>query len=265
MVKKIAAYLFVCFFLIHPLRAGDDFCGIRNMAFVSGEEINYNLYYSVIGLYLNAGSAKFTVTQEKINETPSYHATCIGTSNARYDWIFKVRDRYETYIDTLNLQPIKFVRHIEEGTYKKQENIVFNQKLNTASGAEGVYKIPNCVQDVVSSIYYLRNIDFNKYKVDERIPFNLFLDNQVYNVYIKYLGKERVKTQYGTFNAIKFKPLLLKGTIFEGGEKMTIWVTDDLNHIPVRIESAIVVGSVKADMMSFKNLRYPLSALVKTR
>jgi hypothetical protein len=117
----------------------------------------------------------------------------------------------------------------------------------------------------VSSIYYLRNIDFNKYKVDERIPFNLFLDNQVYNVYVKYLGKEMVKTQYGTFNAIKFKPLLLKGTIFEGGEKMTIWVTDDLNHIPVRIESAIVVGSVKADMMSFKNLRYPLSALVKTR
>jgi hypothetical protein len=219
----------------------------------------------VIGLYLNAGSAKFTVTQEKINETPSYHATCIGTSNARYDWIFKVRDRYETYIDTLNLQPIKFVRHIEEGTYKKQENIVFNQKLNTASGAEGVYKIPNCVQDVVSSIYYLRNIDFNKYKVDERIPFNLFLDNQVYNVYIKYLGKERVKTQYGTFNAIKFKPLLLKGTIFEGGEKMTIWVTDDLNHIPVRIESAIVVGSVKADMMSFKNLRYPLSSLLSAK
>ena len=265
MFKKITAYFFICLFLAQPLRAGDDFCGIRNMAFVSGEEINYNLYYSVIGLYLNAGSAKFTVTQEKINETPAYHATCIGTSNARYDWIFKVRDRYETYIDTLNLQPIKFVRHIEEGTYKKQENIVFNQKLNTASGAEGVYKIPNCVQDVVSSIYYLRNIDFNKYKVDERIPFNLFLDNQVYNVYIKYLGKERVKTQYGTFNAIKFKPLLLKGTIFEGGEKMTIWVTDDLNHIPVRIESAIVVGSVKADMMSFKNLRYPLSSLLSAK
>jgi hypothetical protein len=265
MVKKIIAYLFVCFFLVHPLRAGDDFCGIRNIAFVSGEEINYNLYYSVIGLYLNAGSAKFTVVKEKINETPSYHVTCFGASNSRYDWIFKVRDRYESYIDTLNLQPIKFVRHIEEGTYKKQENVVFNQKLNTASGAEGVYKIPNCVQDVVSSIYYLRNIDFNKYNVNERIPFNLFLDNQVYNVYVKYLGKERIKTQYGTFNAIKFKPLLLKGTIFEGGEKMTIWVTDDPNHIPVRIESDIVVGSVKADMMSFKNLRYPLSSLVKAR
>jgi hypothetical protein len=265
MTHKIAAYFFVCLFLVHPINAGDDFCGIKNFAFNSGEEINYNLYYSLIGLYINAGTARFSVTQEKINETPSYHVTCIGASNSRYDWIFKVRDRYESYIDTLYLQPIKFVRQIEEGTYKKQENIVFNQKLNMATGAEGVYKIPNCVQDVVSSIYYLRNIDFNKYNIEDKIPFNLFLDNQVYNVYIKYLGKERIKTQYGTFNAIKFKPLLLKGTIFEGGEKMTIWVTDDLNHIPVRIESAIVVGSVKADMMSFKNLRYPLSALVKAR
>ena len=110
------------------------------------------------------------------------------------------------------------------------------------------------------AIYYLRNIDFNKYKPEEKIPFNLFLDNQVYNVYIKYLGKETVKTQYGTFNAIKFKPLLLKGTIFEGGEKMTVWVSDDPNHIPLRIESPIVVGSVKVDMMQYRNLRYPLTS-----
>lgn len=265
MIKKITAYFFICLFLVHPLNAGDDFCGIKNFAFSSGEEINYSLYYSFIGLYINAGSAKFAVAQENINEIPAYHVTCLGASNSRYDWIFKVRDRYESYIDTLHLQPIKFVRNIEEGTYKKQENILFNQQLNTASGAEGVYKIPNCIQDVVSSIYYLRNIDFNKYKPEDKIPFNLFLDNQVYNVYIKYLGKERVKTQYGTFNAIKFKPLLLKGTLFEGGEKMTIWVTDDLNHVPVRIESAIIVGSIKADMMGFKNLRYPLSSLVRAK
>jgi hypothetical protein len=265
MYKKLVVYLLVGLCLAHPLRAGDDFCGIRNFAFNSGEEINYNLYYSVIGLYLKAGSAKFTVTSEKMNEIPTYHVVCLGNSNSRYDWIFKVRDRYESYIDTLNLQPIKFVRNIEEGSYKKQENILFNQQQNIATSVEGIFKIPNCVQDVVSSIYYARNIDFNKYKIEDRIPFNLFLDNQVYSVYVKYLGKETVNTQYGTFNAIKFKPLLLKGTIFEGGEKMTIWVTDDLNHIPVRIESAIAVGSIKADMMSFKNLRYPLSSLVKTR
>ncbi|MFN7273679.1 MAG: DUF3108 domain-containing protein, partial [Bacteroidota bacterium] len=99
----------------------------------------------------------------------------------------------------------------------------------------------------------------------DKIPFAMFLDNEVFNLYIKYLGKEVIKTKYGTFNAIKFRPLLVKGTLFEGGEKMTVWVSDDNNHIPLRVESPIVVGSIKADMMGYSNLRYPLSSLINLR
>jgi hypothetical protein len=118
------------------------------------------------------------------------------------------------------------------------------------------------VQDVVSAIYYARNINFDKYKAGDRIPFQMFLDNEVYSMYVRYLGKETIKTKYGKFRAIKFKPLLVKGNIFEGGEKMNVWVTDDPNHIPVRIESPIAVGSIKVDMMQYRNIRYPLSSLV---
>jgi hypothetical protein len=70
-------------------------------------------------------------------------------------------------------------------------------------------------------------------------------------------------TQYGKFNVIKLSPLLVKGTVFNGGEKMVVWVTDDANHIPVRIETPLVVGSIKVDMVSFENLRYPLSSLIE--
>ena len=93
----------------------------------------------------------------------------------------------------------------------------------------------------------------------------MFLDNEVYSLYIRYLGKETVKTRYGKFNAIKFKPLLVKGTIFSGGEKMEVWVSDDGNHIPLRIESPITVGSIKVDMMQYRNLRYPLSSKISIR
>lgn len=240
-----------------PLTAGDEFCGIRNKAFEEGESISYNVFYNVIGLYVNAGNANFSVSLDKMNNRTAYHVVGKGSSNPSYDWIFKVRDRYESYIDTANLQPLKFIRNIEEGGYKKFENITFNQETNTAITTEGVYKVPGCIQDVLSSIYYARNIDFNKYKVEDKIPFAMFLDNEVYNLYIKYMGKETIKTKYGKFRAIKFKPLLVKGTLFEGGEKMTVWVSDDPNHIPLRIESPIVVGSVKVDMMQYRNLRYP--------
>ena len=244
---------------------GDEFCGIRNRAFIDGESISFNVYYSVIGLYVNAGTANFSIKTEQLNNKTTYHVIGSGSSNPSYDWIFKVRDRYESFIDTGSLQPVKFIRNIEEGGFKKYENITFNHQANTAVTTNGVFKIPNCVQDVLSAIYYARNFSFNNYQPGDKIPFFMFLDNEVYNLYIKYLGKETIKTKYGKFNSIKFKPLLVKGTLFSGGEKMTVWVSDDENHIPLRIESPIVIGSVKVDMMGYKNLRYPLSSLISLR
>jgi hypothetical protein len=263
-VKKIISLLTAAAFPV-CLTAGDDFCGIRNLAFHNGEYLGYNVFYSVAGIYVNAGTANFNIALEKMNNKPVYHVIGDGKSNSNYDFIFKVRDKYESYFDTSNLQPLKFVRQVNEGGYKKYENVTFNQQANTAVTTSGVYKVPNCVQDVLSSIYYARNIDFTKYKSGDKIPFTMFLDNEVYNLYIKYMGKEIIKTKYGKFRAIKFKPLLIKGTIFDGGEKMTVWVSDDANHIPLRIESPISVGSVKVDMMQYRNLRYPLSSLISVR
>jgi hypothetical protein len=119
------------------------------------------------------------------------------------------------------------------------------------------------MQDVLSSIYFARNIDFSKYKIGDKINFNMFLDDEVHSIYIRYLGKEVIKTRYGKFRAIKFKPMLIKGTIFQGGELMTVWVSDDLNRVPLRVESPITVGSVKVDMMGYKNLRYPMKSMLK--
>lgn len=247
------------------LSAGNDFCGIRNTAFSEGESISMVVFYSVAGLYVNAGTASFVTTLERMNNKPVYHVVGTGTTNSKYDWIFKVRDRYESYFDTSTLQPYKFIRNIDEGGYKKYENVTFNQTSNTAITTDGVFKVSNCIQDVLSAVYYARNINFDKYKIGEKIPFDLFMDNELSHMYVRYLGRETIKTRYGKFRTIKFKPLLVGGTIFEGGEKMTVWVSDDANKVPVRIESAIVVGSVKVDMMGYRNLRYPLTSLVSFR
>ncbi len=147
---------------------------------MAGEQISFVVFYNVIGIYVNAGNASFTTSLEKINNKPVYHVVGDGKTNSKYDWIFKVRDRYETYFDTATLQPYKFIRNIEEGGYKKYENVTFNQSANTAISAKGVFKVPNCVQDVLSSIYYARNIDFDKYKPGDKIPFSMFMDNEVY-------------------------------------------------------------------------------------
>lgn len=263
-MKKILLIVLLSSFTVR-LTAGDDFCGVRNNSFHAGESLSLIVFYNAVGLYINAGTANITVNSERLFNKPVFHIVGTGSTNSKYDWIFKVRDRYETYIDTVTLRPYKFIRNIYEGGYRKYENITFNQTANTAITTQGVYKVPNCINDVVGAVYYARNIDFNKYKPGDRIPFFMFLDNEVYNMYIRYEGKETVKTRYGKFRAIKFKPLLLKGTIFEGGEKMTVYVSDDANKIPLRIESPLLVGSVKVDMMSYDNLRFPLTSLISFR
>ena len=243
----------------------DDTCNIRNNAFKADEEVRMKVFYSTLGMYIGAGEATFTSSLERFNGKQVYHLIGEGKTYPTFDNFFKVRDRYESYVDTANLLPYKFVRNIDEGGYKKYNNVTFNQKANTAISTNGVFKITDCIQDVVSMVYYARNIDFSKYKVDDKIPFDMFLDDEVYHLYIRYLGKEKIKTRYGRFNAIKIRPLLIKGTIFEGGEKMTAWLSDDPNHLLLRAESPIAVGSIKVDMMSYKNLRHPLTSLIGLR
>ncbi len=248
-----------------PTQTGDEFCSIRNTAWHSGESINYHVYYTLAGIYVYGGEANFNINQERYNGKPVYHIVGEGKTIPFFDGFFKVRDKYESYIDTATLQPYKFVRNILEGDFKKFETVTFNQAANTATSQGGTFKVPDCVQDVLSSIYYARNIDFNKYNPGDKIPFSMFIDDKTYNLYIRYLGKEKIKTKYGKFNAIKFKPLLIEGTIFKGGEKMTVWVSDDANKIPVRIESPISVGSVKVDMMGYHNTRFKLNGLISKR
>ena len=259
----------VCIILLtafsFSLQADNDFCGIRNSAFQAGEILTYKIFYSIADVYFGAGEAVFSVNLEKYNDKPVYHITGIGRTNGFIDNGFKVRDKYETYIDTGTLQPYKFIRNVNEGGYKIYENIAFNKATNTAITSAGVYKVPSCIQDVLSAIFCARNIDFNQYKPGDKIPFTLFLDNQVYNLYIRYLGKETIKTRYGRFRTIKFKPLLIKGTLFSGGEKMVVWVSDDSNHMPLRVESPITVGNIIAEMINYHKPRYPLKSLISIR
>ena len=199
--------------------AVDDTCKLRNTAFKADEEIRMKVFYSTMGMYVGAGEAVFTSSLERYMGKPVYHFTGTGSTYSFFDNFFKVRDKYESYVDTANLLPYKFVRNIDEGGYKKYNNVTFNQTANTAVSTNGVFKITDCIQDVVSMVYYARNINFDKYKVDDKILFDMFLDDEIFHMYIRYMGKEKIKTRYGKFNAIKIKPLLIKEPFLKAAKK----------------------------------------------
>jgi hypothetical protein len=241
-----------------------ELCSQSNTSFNTGEKITYTIFYNVIGLYVNAGEAQFTIKPTKWEGGAAFAFTATGHSNRRYDWIFKVRDKYESIVDSKTLLPYFFSRSINEGSFHQNQTLTFNQKSKEVTTQKGLsFKAADCTFDVISAVYAVRNLDFSNLQVNEKVYLNFFLDNELFPSYFKYLGKEVVQTKFGKFKAIKIAPLLVKGSMFDGGERMTIWVTDDENHIPIRIETPIIVGSIKVDMKSYEGLRHPLSAKVE--
>lgn len=243
----------------------NDFCNVKNTSFQAGEKLMFRVYYNMGPVWINAGNAIFSIESARMNDRKTYHVTGFGKTAKAYEWVFKVRDQYETYLDKETMMPLRFVRDVNEGGFIIKQNVTFNHKKGEAISNDKTFEIPSCTQDVLSAIYFARNIDYGKFKAGDKIPFNMFLDDKVYSLYIKYLGKEKVKTKMGTFNSIKIAPLLIEGTIFKGGEKMAVWVSDDANHVPLRVESPILVGSIKVDLVAFDSLRNGFSSAIKLK
>lgn len=266
MKKTLLLMAILLGFAVPESNAQNTFCGLKNRVVKSGETVNFTVYYNLSAVWVAAAKASFNTKLETLDGRPVFHVTGLGNTIKSYDWIFSVKDKYETYIDTATMLPMKFVRDINEDGYKLYQYVRFNQAQKKAYTLNNkVFNVPACVQDVLSAVYYARNIDYSRYKPGDKIPFDMFLDDEVFHLYIRYMGKFKITTKYGTFNTIKIKPLLVEGTLFKGGEKMEVYVSDDENHIPVRISSPILVGSIKVDMMSYSGLKYPLSSLVKKK
>lgn len=266
-MQRLKTKLLLLFLMLLPFfgRTQNEFCGLKNNSFKDGEKLRFKVYYNMGRIWVGAGEAVFTTKETFLEGRKVFHITGDGKTLKSYDWFYKVRDRYETFIDAETMLPLKFIRNVNEGGFKIYNNVRFDQENRRAVSAGGVFNVPRCIQDVLSSIYYARNIDYSKYQPGAKIPFSMFLDDQVYNLYIRYLGKETITTKYGKFKTIKISPLLIEGTIFEGGEKMTVWVSDDQNHVPVRVDSPILVGSIKVDLTGYEGLRHPFSAMIGRR
>lgn len=247
-------------------------CAPVNTTFQAGEELTYTIHYNWGAIWMAAGEAVFSVQQENYRGRQAYHFLGTGTSYPKYDWFFKVRDRYEAWSDTNDLRPLRFIRDSHEGPVDVYNDCVFDHKRKMAytgsRGKNGALKLdsvrlPPCSNDVLTAIYLSRCIDFSRYKPNDTIPLTLVLENKVYPVYIRYIGKENLQAgELGTYRCIKFRPLLIEGTIFTAGEKMTVWVTDDKNRLPLYVETEVLVGSIKVYLSRFKGLRNPVTAKV---
>jgi len=261
-------FFFSCFNFI-----ADGQCFDTNYCFQVGEKISYRVAYNWHFIWINAGRVEFEVKKAKFLNRDVYYLNSYGSTFKGYDLFFKVRDSFKSYLDMGTLKPLWFQRNTNEGGYSVNNQYIFdhnNKRIFTFTEnsnkpfLQDTLSLPFCTFDVLSLIYYSRNLDFTGLKVNDTIPVSSIIDNELFNLYIRYLGKVVLKTKDGNkYNCIKFSALLIEGTIFKGGEDLFVWVTDDENRIPVMIEAKIIVGSVKALLSGTEGLRNETSVKIR--
>lgn len=230
---------------------------VVNEAFKRGEKLTYRIHYGA----MDAGNAVLEIKDEEkeIAGRKTFHAVGIGYSKGTFDWFFKVRDKYETYIDEEAVIPWVFVRRVNEGGFKIEQDYIFNQYKKKVDANGTSYDVPENTQDMLSAFYAARCIDFSKAKTGEIFTINSFVDKELFPLKIKYIGKETITTKLGKFNCIKFRPVIQKGRVFKHEEDLNVWITDDKNHVPLRAEAKILVGSIKMDLEKYEGLANPIA------
>lgn len=239
------------------MTAQDPYRKVTNSAFKRGEEIKYRVHYGAI----NAGEAVLSVTndEKEFAGRKTIHVVGTGQSRGSFDWFFKVRDRYESYMDEDALMPWLFIRNVDEGGFKIKQNQIYDHTGGKVNSNGKSLTVPKYIQDMVSSFYYARTLDFSKAKVGDKYEVKTFVDDEIWDLKIKFLGKEAIKTDIGTINCLKFCPVVQKGRVFKKEEDLTIYISDDANHIPIRAQGEIFVGSVKMDITSCSGLANTLN------
>jgi hypothetical protein len=240
-------------------------CVVENFAFQSGEKLVFRGYYNWGFIWVAAGEVELSVEAARFQNKDVFKIKGEGKNAKAFDWFFKLRDTLTCYADAKTLSPLYFDRRTHEAKYNAHHEYWFDYQKNQITSRiqkrdkpvkRDTLKNKPCTFDILSVAYYARNLNFSKYKKGDKIPLSMLVDNEIHSLYIRYGGLETIKANSGEeFECLKFSPLLVEGTMFKGGEDMTVWISNDDNRIPIMVEAKILVGSVKGILESYEGLR----------
>ncbi|MDR1130616.1 MAG: DUF3108 domain-containing protein [Prevotellaceae bacterium] len=270
--------LFSLIFLLLTFTEGmaQGFCKLNvsesDLAFNSRETLTYAASYSWGPIFMDVGEVFL-----KANRTRSYpveyHIVAEAKTYKFYDKFFKVRDFYESKFTVPDIKSVYFHRDINEGGYSIKNTYNFNWENNKIDVVierrqneqrKFELDLEDCTLDVITYFYYLRNLDFSDAYLNRVYTLSIVLDDDIFSIKCRYLGKEqrKIKALKAKANCLKFAVEVIAGSVFKGDEKIILWISDDKNHVPLELESPIIVGKVRGRLIHYENLKYPLN-LVK--
>jgi hypothetical protein len=243
-----------------PVSTTTTLPSVKHNAFKAGEILVYRLHYG----FLDAGEAILEVQEsdKKIAGRPIYRVVGKGSTINAFSWFYKVDDRYETYLDKQGVFPWLFIRRVNEGGHEISQDYTFvqnKQKVKTEKGKE--FEVPMGVQDMLSSFYYARTIDFSGAKEGDIYEIESFMDEELFTLKIKYVGIETIKVRNGKYRCMKFHPVVQSGRIFKDEDDLVVWISDDENKIPILARADLLIGSIKMELTGAAGLANPLAKI----
>ena len=249
-------------------------CPLENTAFSSGEYLSYNLYFNWKFVWVKVGTASLSTVTTKYQGKSAYRTSLITRSNGKLDKMYAIRDTLTGYV-TPTLSPIYFRKGAREGDrYTVDEvwysypngkcHVKMHRKRHDNTHNRSEKTIDECVYDMLNIFTRARSYDNSNWKKGHTVKFNVADGNGVTTAILKFEGKENVTGEDG----VKYR--CLKLTYSEWNNKKnkykhygSFFVTDDPNHVPIRLDIVLNVGNAKAYVATMKGLKHPLTSIVK--
>jgi hypothetical protein len=237
------------------------------ISYKAGEKVNYAVHYGLI----NGGIATLELNNEILDGKEVLHSKILAKTTGLADAVFKVLDIYEVYMNPETELPVKSIRNIREGKYRKYNMVLFDHTTRTdsailTSDLTGIHITQKGIHDILSCFYYFRNhilpLDSNL-QAGKLTTITTWFTDELYPVRLKFIGTEVIKTKAGKIKCYKFNPVTETGRLFKTEEDVSFWFSADKNFLPVKIRFDIFVGAFSVEMLSYEGLAYPLETVKK--
>lgn len=247
-------------------------CAVQNEAIQAGEQLIYDLKFNWKFIWVDAGQARMDMQAISHQGKPCFRSSLTSVSNKQVDFFFKMRDTL-TCITTHRLEPIYFRKGAEEGShytvdevwfsYKDGKCIADQRRMKKGGNIVETHDVSDeCIFDMLSILMQARSFDASHYQKGDKILFPMATGTRVEEQTLIYRGPKNFKAE----NGVKYRCLVFSLVEYKKGkekEVITFYITDDKNHLPVRLDLYLNFGSAKAFLKDIKGNRHPLTSVIQ--
>ena len=240
----------------------------QNNTIAAGEKLTFTAAYNMSGLLTNLAQVTMETSEVKTSKATLLRLKCKARTYSKWDNFFKINDLYESYVNPNSLKPYLHKRDIKEGGYYKFMQYNYNHKTQTVKSlmrkrrGDGTFwevnknlNIGNQTRDLVTTLYYIRNLDIHKATIGSSDTYSILIDNEENIIKITFLGKETISTKLGKKECYKLS-ITMNNNLLKGNNDNLLWLTADANKIPVYAKFKVAVGSGELRIKSATGLKH---------